>query len=105
MNFGMAELDDTLGAFYAEVRSTDGNLYSKSTFVGIRASINRHLRAPPFDNTYSLMSDSSFHKSYQMFSAMLKQLQRERLDRVMHHPSISEGRLQRLRESGVLVNR
>jgi hypothetical protein len=37
--------------------------------------------------------------------AMLKQLQRERLDRARHHPSISEGRLQRLRESGVLVNR
>ena len=58
----MAELDDALRAFYAEVRSTDGNLYSKSTFVGIKASINKHLRALPFDNTYSLMSDSSFHK-------------------------------------------
>ena len=83
----MAELDDTSRAFNAE----DGNLYSKITFVGIRASINRHLRAPPFDNTYSLMSDSSFQKSNQMFSAMLKQLQREGLDRAKNHPSIYEG--------------
>lgn len=76
-NLGMVELYDTLRTFYAEVSSTDGNLYSKSMFVGIIASINRHLGAPPFDNTYSLMSDSSFHKSNQMFSAMLKKLQRE----------------------------
>ena len=94
-NLGMTELYDTLRAFYAEVRSTDGNLYSKSTVVGIRTSINRHLRAPPFDNKYSLMSDPSFHKSNQMFSAMLKKLQREALDKAKHHPSISEGDLQR----------
>jgi hypothetical protein len=37
------------------------------------------------------MSDSSLHKSNQMFSAMLKQLQREGLDRAKHHPSIYEG--------------
>ncbi|CAG2219072.1 unnamed protein product [Mytilus edulis] len=42
----ITSLDATLREFYAEVRSTDGNFYSKSTFVGIRASINRHLRAP-----------------------------------------------------------
>ncbi|CAC5417706.1 unnamed protein product [Mytilus coruscus] len=64
----ITSLDATLREFYAEVRSTDGNFYSKSTFVGIRASINRHLRAPPFNKTYALMDKSSFSKSNQMFA-------------------------------------
>ncbi|CAC5383236.1 unnamed protein product [Mytilus coruscus] len=98
----ITSLDATLREFYAEVRSTDGNFYSKSTFVGIRASINRHLRAPPFNKTYALMDKSSFSKSNQMFAAMLKKLQREGLDKAKHHPSITEGDLQKLRESEVL---
>ena len=40
------ELDALLGRYYAEVRNTNGEMYGKSTFVGIRASINRHLRNP-----------------------------------------------------------
>ncbi|CAC5386368.1 KCTD1_15 [Mytilus coruscus] len=98
----ITSLDATLREFYAEVRSTDGNFYSKSTFVGIRASINRHLRAPPFNKTYALMDKSSFNKSNQMFAAMFKKLQREGLDKAKHHPSITEGDLQKLRESEVL---
>ncbi|CAG2192281.1 unnamed protein product [Mytilus edulis] len=98
----ITSLDATLREFYAEVRSTDGNFYSKSTFVGIRASINRHLRAPPFNKTYALMDKSSFSKSNQMFSAMLKKLQREGLDKAKHHPFITEGELQTLRESDIL---
>ncbi|CAG2190470.1 unnamed protein product [Mytilus edulis] len=98
----ITSLDATLREFYAEVRSTDGNFYSKSTFVGIRASINRHLRAPPFNKTYALMDKSSFSKSNQMFSVMLKKFQREGLDKAKHHPFITEGDLQKLRDSDIL---
>ncbi|XP_071138622.1 uncharacterized protein [Mytilus edulis] len=35
--FSTEQLDHILRNFYAEVRNTDGQLYAKSTFVGIRA--------------------------------------------------------------------
>ncbi|VDI33270.1 Hypothetical predicted protein [Mytilus galloprovincialis] len=55
-NYTIEQLNDALTEFYAEVRNTDREYYAKSTLVGIRASINRHLRAPPFSKTYSIMS-------------------------------------------------
>ncbi|VDI39327.1 Hypothetical predicted protein [Mytilus galloprovincialis] len=80
-----------------------GEYYAKSTLVGIRASINRHLRAPPFSKTYSIMSDdSAFLKSNKMFLAMIKKVQREGMDRTKHHSSISEGDLHKLRSSDAL---
>ncbi|CAG2202538.1 unnamed protein product [Mytilus edulis] len=50
-NYTIEQLNDALTEFYAEVRNTDGEYYAKSTLVGIRASINRHLRAQSFSKT------------------------------------------------------
>ncbi|CAG2195498.1 KCTD1_15 [Mytilus edulis] len=101
--FPTEQLDQILRNFYAEVRNTDGQLYAKSTFVGIRASINRYLRGPPHNKSFSLLEDKQdFHKSNQMFTAMIKKLQREGLDVTKHHSSISDGDLEKLRLSGVL---
>ncbi|CAG2213430.1 KCTD1_15 [Mytilus edulis] len=102
-NYTIEQLNDALTEFYAEVRNTGGEYYAKSTLVGIRASINRHLRAPPFSKTYSIMSDdSAFLKSNKMFLAMIKKVQREGMDRTKHHSSISEGDLHKLRSSDAL---
>lgn len=101
-NLSITTLDKYLTEFYAQVRNTDGNFYAKSTYVGIRASISRYLRGPPLNRTFSILSDKEFHKSNQMFLAMLKKLKREGMDRSKHHSSISEGDLEKLRRSNVL---
>ncbi|CAC5385544.1 unnamed protein product [Mytilus coruscus] len=102
-NYTVEQLNCALTEFYAEVRNTDGEYYAKSALVGIRASINRHLRAPSFSKTYSILSDgSAFLKSNKMFLAMIKKVQREGMDRTKHHPSISEGDLHQLRSSDAL---
>ncbi|CAC5407170.1 unnamed protein product [Mytilus coruscus] len=73
--FSPEKLDQILRNVYAEVRNTDGQLYAKRTFVGIRASTNRYLRAPPCNKSFSLLEDKhEFHKSNQMFTAMIKKL-------------------------------
>ncbi|XP_063405987.1 uncharacterized protein LOC134689951 [Mytilus trossulus] len=101
--FSTEQLDHILRNLYAEVRNTDGQLYATSTFVGIRVSINRYLRAPLHNKSFSLLEDKQdFHKSNQMFTAMIKKLQREGLDVTKHHLSISDGDLEKLRLSGVL---
>ncbi|CAC5384088.1 unnamed protein product [Mytilus coruscus] len=101
-NFSTEMLNTSLREFYTQVRSTNGNFYSKSTFFGIRASISRHLRSPPYNRPESLMADKSLYTSNQMFTAMLRKLEREGLDRTKHHPSIAEGDLEKLRNSNVL---
>ena len=74
--------------FYTEVRNANGQMYS-NTFVGIRA--------PPFNKTFSLMTDKEFHKSNQMFLAMIKKIKREDLDVTKHHLQITDGDLEKLR--------
>ena len=91
-SFTIEKLDSHLGDFYVEVRNANGQMHSKSTFVRIRASISRHLRAPPFNKTFSLMTDKEFHKSNQMFLAMIKKIKREGLDATKHHPHITDGK-------------
>ena len=98
-NLDNRELDKRLERFYAEVRNAEGQNYSKSTFTGLRASINRYLRAPPYSKNVCLMSNPDFHRSNQMFVAMLKKLMCDGLDRTRHYPPIAEADIRKLRES------
>ena len=41
--FETTELADLLKQFYGELRKKDGNEYSKSSLINVRAAINRHL--------------------------------------------------------------
>ena len=98
------ELDQLLRKFYAEIRNSDGEHYGKSSFVGIRASISRHLKNPPHNKAFALMGNPDFHKSNQMFTAMLKLLKKDGLDKTSHYQPISENDLKLLKSSGILSN-
>jgi hypothetical protein len=45
------------------------------------------------------MTDKEFHKSNQMFLAMIKKIKREGLDATKHHPHITDGDLEKLKIS------
>lgn len=96
----VTELDDLLRRFYAELRTADGKLYSRSTFSGIRSAINRHIRAPPFNRTISILNNE-FHRSNAVFKATLKKLSVDGLDVTKHHEAISDGDLRKLRGTEV----
>ncbi|KAJ8316763.1 hypothetical protein KUTeg_005709 [Tegillarca granosa] len=95
-------LDQTLKKFYSEVRNTDGKLYAKSTYVGIRAAINRHLSSPPHNKKFNILTDLDFHLSNKMFNSMLKKIQAEGLHKASHYPPITEGDMEKLRSSEIL---
>ena len=90
-SFSIEKLDSHPRDFYTEVRNANGQMYSKSTFVGIRA--------PSFNKTFSLMTDKEFHQCNQMFLAMIKKIKREDLDVTKHHLHITDGDLEKLRSS------
>jgi len=46
--------------------------YSKSSFLGIRAGINRHLNSPPYNKNINIVYSPKFASSIKMFNAVLK---------------------------------
>lgn len=71
--------------------------YSKSTMIGVRAGINRHLRNPPHAQNICLMSDSSFANSNRMFAAVMKKAKEEGCDKSKHTPNIRDLDLEKIR--------
>ncbi|KAK6171906.1 hypothetical protein SNE40_018328 [Patella caerulea] len=73
-------------------------MYSKSPFVGLRAAIHRHLRAPPYEQNINILSDREFHSSNNVFLSVIRKLKKEGLDKSSHHMSISDGDMIKIRQ-------
>ena len=100
-----AELDSLLCRFYAGLAPAGESVdYSKSSYVNIRAGLNRYLRSPPTQRKINLMHDKEFMESIQVFSGLLKTMRRAGLDKTTHKTPISAGDMDRLYASGVLSN-
>ncbi|KAJ8317556.1 hypothetical protein KUTeg_005460 [Tegillarca granosa] len=99
-----SDLNSRLRTFYAEVRNAQGEGYTRSTFVGIRASINRHLHSPLYNKTFSLLNDKEnyFYFSNQMFVSVLKNIKKDGLDKTEHYQALSDADLLKVRSSRVL---
>ena len=70
------------------MRQKDGKTYSKSSLIGIRASINRHLRN--LNQDICIMTDPVFNKSNRMLIAVLKKQKEAGQDRTTHFSRISQ---------------
>ena len=101
-NLEPPELDNLLSNFYASLQTVKGTEYSRSSLVGIRSGLNRHLTSPPFQRQINVMKDRAFMKSNQVLTGMIKQMKREGKDTSEHKDPISHADLKKLKESGVL---
>ena len=90
--------------FYAEVRNVKGEAYSRSSLIGIRAAIQRHLESPPFNVTYSIISDTIFKPANLVFTGRKKQLRLEGKDKTYHKTPIQHGDMEKLYSSKTLSN-
>ena len=97
-NLDDKNLDDTLAKFYCEVKREDGTDYSKSSLVGIRAGITRHLNNPPHKRNLTLGKSTNFSNSNRMFMAVIKNLKKAGKDQARHYPPISQEDLKKIRE-------
>ena len=86
--FSNEELSEKLSNFYPEARQKDGKAYSKSSLLGIRASINRQLKNAKRD--VNIMSHSDYRKSNHMLLAVLKKQKQDGLDQTKHYSRIIE---------------
>ena len=84
-NFDPEELDAKLASFYVEMRNKDGQLYKKSIMASYRSGLQRYLRNKS-DDEIDIMSKTIFNKSSKAYKCMRKELKRQGLAAVHHHP-------------------
>jgi len=92
-----AKLNNTLEIFYTEVRRQNGKDYSKSTLIGIRAGLNRHLMNPPFRRNINIIHSPNFASSARMLYAVVKNISLK--GEVKKIPTIAPEDLSKLRET------
>lgn len=82
------ELNEVLCKFYTTVKNGRGEPYGSSGFNGLRAGLNRHLSEPPL--CWSIMKDSEFMASNDVFLGIAKKLQNES-DQSLHYQEKADG--------------
>ena len=70
------DLNNILRDFYGSARNSKGKQYAISSYVGLRAGINRYLNDPPLSRAWCIMKDSEFTTSNNVFNGLVKSLRR-----------------------------
>ena len=96
------ELDNYPRHFYAEARTKDGALYSRSSLLGIRNAIERYLNNPPHNRGISISKGVEFQASNKLLQSQIKLNKRENKENVKHKPPIPEADLQKLKSSSAI---
>jgi hypothetical protein len=94
------ELDDHLWRFYGEARSKTGEEYSRSSLLGFRNAIERHLLQ--HDRHIKISKNPAFQRSNKMLEAKLKAIRREGKENVQHKPPIEPGDIKKIQSSPFL---
>jgi len=98
---GKGALCALLRSFYAEARSKSGQLYSKSSLVSIRSSLNRYLNEPPYRRTLDLTKDPELRSANLALAAVIRQLEERGAGPVVQKQAITHGDLRTLYARGV----
>ncbi|KAG7228918.1 hypothetical protein INR49_008696 [Caranx melampygus] len=91
-----------LRSFYAEARSKSGQLYSKSSLISIRSSLNRYLNEPPYCRTLDLTKDPELRSANLTLAAVIRRLEEQGAGPVVQKQAITRPDLRKLYESSVL---
>jgi hypothetical protein len=81
-----------LNKFYTEARQENGQMYKKSSMFALRHDLNRYLSCKSID----LIHDTEFKESNKTFAATIKELKRQGLGGVDHHPPVEEEELRKV---------
>ena len=87
-----------------EVRSQDGKLYSRSSLIGLRSGIQRHIESPPYNRTINIARDSDFKPANLVLKGRLKMNRAAGLDVTKHKDAIEPGDIAKMYDTKVLSN-
>ena len=94
-----SELERHLRHFYTEVRRKDGSLYTRNGLISLRYGLQHHFRKTC---GYDIVNDAPFHRSNEVFSAVLLYLKDCGKGATQHKQQISSADLCKLYTSDVL---
>ncbi|MBN3310955.1 KCTD1 protein, partial [Amia calva] len=94
-------LCQVLRSFYAEARSKSGQLYSKSSLISIRSSLNRYLNEPPYCRTLDLTKDPELRSANLTLAAVIRKLEEQGAGPVVQKQAITRSDLRKLYTSSV----
>lgn len=87
-----------LKKFYAEVKKKNGELYTPSALVGIRAAIHRTLSNPPYMRNINILSGENFVAANRVFDAKCKIYVARGNPKPKHKPCISNTDMMKLNQ-------
>ncbi|XP_062916337.1 uncharacterized protein kctd1 isoform X1 [Mobula hypostoma] len=93
---GKEELCRALRSFYAEARSKSGQVYSKSSLISIRSSLNRYLNEPPYSRTLDLTKDPELRSANLTLAAVIRKLEEQGAGPVIQKQAITRSDLRKL---------
>lgn len=97
------DLNKCLQKFYAAVRQKDGSKFKVSSLRSIRAAIDRYLRQPPVNKSWSIIGDPEFQTANKVLNAICKSNSKEgKLGTVVHKQPITREQINHLFSSGEL---
>ena len=97
------ELNLCLKNFYTSMMKKDGSFYKSTSMKSIRAAIDRFLRSPPHNKTFSIIADAAFTKANKALDAFVKDLQKTgKIAGIVHKKPISKEQMKRPFDSGEL---
>ncbi|KAK0133262.1 BTB/POZ domain-containing protein KCTD1 [Merluccius polli] len=99
---GKEALCAALRSFYAEARSKSGQLYSKSSLISIRSSLNRYLNEPPHCRTLDLTKDPELRSANLTLAAVIRKLEEQGAGPVVQKQAITRCDLRTLYTCSVL---
>ena len=78
------------------MRKGNGELYTPSALVGIRAAIHRYIVQPPFIRNINILEGIDFTSANKVFVAKCKIYTAQVNPKPQHKPAISEGDMKKL---------
>lgn len=93
-----------LRTFYAELRTKEGKIYSRSSLMGIRAAIQRHLTGPGFNRVINIISGPEFRSANDVLTGQLKDMKVKGLDVAQHHDPISDNDIRKMYSTKTLCD-
>ncbi|KAJ7986373.1 hypothetical protein DPEC_G00339240 [Dallia pectoralis] len=90
-----------LRSFYAEARSKSGQLYSKSSLISIRSSLNRYLNEAPYSRTLDLTKDPELRSANATLAAVIRKLEEQGAGPVVQKQAITRADLKEIYTSSV----
>ena len=99
------EQNKCLQKFYLSARKRDGSFYNKKSLTAIRATLDRHLRSPPFSKPFSIAGNSQFNDGNTSLSNFLKTLSKSgQIAPTMQKQPLTKEVVAKLYEEGELVD-